>query len=101
MTLIRRLTMARRSIKTARKVIALLQCGVMSATIGALTLGAVPGSAQQLTNDTLSATVNPMDGSYQLGPIGSESALRASISALVDHAWLRSGSYPSHSFSES
>ena len=46
-------------------------------------------------------TVDGQNGSYQLGPIGSQSALQASIGALVDHTWLRPGSYPSHSVSES
>ncbi len=77
------------------------RCLFRKLMIAALTLSAVPSSAQQLTNGTLSVTVNGRDGSYQLGPIGSPSALRASVGALVDHAWLRPGSYPSHSVSES
>jgi hypothetical protein len=77
------------------------RCLIRKLMIAALTVGAVPCPAQQLTNDALSVTVNRQDGSYQFGPIGSASALQASISALVDHAWLRSGSYPSHSVSES
>jgi alpha-galactosidase len=99
--LIRKQAIARRVIETARKILAVLQCGVMGATLAAFTLGAVPCSAQQLTNGTLSVTVNRQDGSYQFGPISSPSTLQASISALVDHAWLRSGSYPSHLVSES
>ena len=67
----------------------------------ALTLGAVRCPAQQLTNGTLSVTVNGQDGSYQFGPIGGQSALQASTGALVDHTWLRPGSYPSRSVSES
>jgi alpha-galactosidase len=98
---IRKAAIARRAIETMRKMLAVLHCSVMGATIAALTLGAVPCSAQQLTNGTLSVTVNPQDGSYQFGAIGGQSVLQASISALVDHAWLRSGSYPSHSVSES
>jgi alpha-galactosidase len=94
-------SIARRAVEATRKTLAVLQCGMTSATILALTLGAVPCSAQQLTNGTLAVTVNPQNGSYQLGPIGSPSALQASIAALVDHAWLRPGSYPSHSVSES
>jgi alpha-galactosidase len=77
------------------------RCLIRKLIIAALTLSAVPSSAQQLTNGTLSVTVNGRDGSYQLGPIGSQSALQASVGALVDHAWLRPGSYPSHSVSES
>jgi alpha-galactosidase len=99
--LIQKLTIARHAIETTRKMLAALQCSMMGATIAALTLGAVPCSAQQLTNGTLSVTVNRQDGSYQFGPIGSQSALQASIGALVDHTWLRPGSYPSHSVSES
>jgi alpha-galactosidase len=98
---IRKLTIARRAIETTLKMIAVLQCGMVGATIAALTLSAVPCPAQQLTNGALSVTVNGQDGSYQFGPIGSDSALPASISALVDHTWLRSGSYPSHSVFES
>ena len=89
------------AIETARKVLAVLRCGMMGASVAALMLGAVPCSAQQLTNGTLSVTVNPQDGSYQFGPIGSQSVLQSSIGALVDHTWLRAGSYPSHSVSES
>ena len=77
------------------------RCLIRKVMIAALTLSAVPSSAQQMTNGTLSVTVNGRDGSYQLGPIGSQSALQASVGALVDHAWLRPGSYPSHSVSES
>jgi alpha-galactosidase len=99
--LIRMLTIARRAIKATRKAPAVSQCSMMGATIAALTLGAVLCPAQQLTNGTLSASVNPKDGSYQLGPIGSPPALEAGISAQVDHAWLSAGSYPSHSVSDS
>jgi hypothetical protein len=88
-------------IETMRKMFVVLQCSVIAATIAALTLGAVPCSAQQLTNGTLSVAVNRQDESYQLGPIGSQPALQASIGALVDHTWLHPGSYPSHSVSES
>jgi alpha-galactosidase len=98
---IRKLTIARRAIETVRKMLAILQWSMMGATIAASTLGAVPCSAQQLTNSILSVTVNGQDGSYQFGPVGSQSALQASIGALVDHTWLRPGSYPSHSVSES
>ena len=99
--LIRKLTIAQRAIETMRKVLAVLQCSVMGAIIAASTLGAVRCPAQQLTNSALFVTVNGQDGSYQFGPIGSQAALQASIGALVDHTWLRPGSYPSHSVSES
>jgi alpha-galactosidase len=99
--LIRKLTTTQPAIESTRKMPAVLRCSLLVALIAALMLGAVRCSAQQLTNDTLSVTVNGQDGSYQFGPIGSQSALRASIGALVDHAWLRPGSYPSHSVSES
>jgi len=97
-----KLTIARRAIGTTRKVTAVLRCSLMGgAMIAALALGAARCPAQQLTNSALFVTANGQDGSYQLGPVGSQSALQASVGALVDHAWLRSGSYPSHSVSES
>src|ERR1035437_10312854 len=99
--LIQKLTIAQRVIETTRKVLAVLQCSMMGAIIAASTLGAVRCPAQQLTNSALFVTVNGQDGSYQFGPIGSQSALQASLGALVDHTWLRPGSYPSHSLSES
>src|SRR5271166_4153478 len=100
--LARKLTTARWASETALKVPAILQRCLMGATIAAMMLGgAVRCLAQQLTNGTLSVTVNSQDGSYQFGTIGGPSALQASIGALVDHAWLRPGSYPSHSVSES
>jgi alpha-galactosidase len=96
--LIQKLTIA---IETTRKVLTVLQCSMTGVIIAALTLGAVPCPAQQLTNGALSVTVNSQDGSYQFGPAGSQSALQASTGALIDHTWLRPGSYPSHSVSES
>jgi alpha-galactosidase len=79
----------------------LIGCSMTSALVVVLALGAVQCSAQQLTNDTLSVTVNPNDGSYQFGPVGGQSVLQSSIGALVNHTWMRAGSYPSHSVSES
>jgi alpha-galactosidase len=96
-----KLTIARRAIETARRMLAVLQSSMMCATIAALTVDAVPCFAQQMTNGTLSVTVNREDGSYQFGSIGNQSALQASTGALVDHTWLRPGNYPSHSVSES
>jgi alpha-galactosidase len=85
-----------------RKLLAVLQCGMTSALVVVImTLGTVRCSAQQLTNSTLSVTVNPNDGSYQFGPIGGQAAVQSTIGALVDHTWLRAASYPSHSVSES
>ena len=99
--LIRKLTIAPRVIEPTRKMLVVLRCSILGAIIAALMLGAVLCSAQQLTNGTLSVTVNGQDGSYQLGPIGSQPVLHSSVGALVGHTWLRPGSYPSHSVSES
>jgi alpha-galactosidase len=74
---------------------------MMALALAAMLLGALQCSAQQLTNGTLSVKVNPQNGSYELGPLGTTAALQASTGALVDHKWLRAGSYPSHSVSES
>ncbi|HEX4424440.1 MAG TPA: PKD domain-containing protein [Terriglobales bacterium] len=76
----------------------LICCGL---TCAMLTPGAVRCSARQLTNGALSVTVNSGDGSYQFGPVGADATLRSSVGAMVDHTWLRSGSYPSHVVSES
>ena len=99
--LMRKLTIARRVIEAARKMLAVLRCSMTGALVAVFTLGAVRCPAQQLTNGTLSVTVNRNDGSYQFGPMGGQSALQSTIGALVDHTWLRAGSYPSHSVSES
>ncbi len=99
--LVQKLPIARQAIETARKVFAVLQVGMAGALVATLTLSAVRCPAQQLTNGTLSVTVNSQDGSYQFGPTGGQSALQASSGALVDHTWLRAGIYPSHSVSES
>ena len=96
-----RIQMLTIAINTTRKVLTVLQCSMVGVIIGALTLGAVRCPAQQLTNGSLVVTVNSKDGSYQFGPAGGQSALQASTSAMVDHTWLRPGSYPSHSASES
>jgi alpha-galactosidase len=99
--LIRKLTIVRRTFETARKVRAVLACGITGAAFAALALGAARCSAQQLTNSALSVTINRQDGSYQLGSPGGQSVMRSGIGAMVDHQWLRSASYPSHSVSES
>jgi alpha-galactosidase len=78
-----------------------LQCSVTGAIVVILMLSAATCSAQQLTNGTLSVTANPKDGSYQFGLVDGQTVLQSSIGAMVDHTWLRAGSYPSHSVSES
>jgi alpha-galactosidase len=89
------------AVEAPRKVLAVLQCRMMGLTLGTLLLGTMWCPAQQLTNGSLSVTVNRNDGSYQFGPVGGPSTLQANTGALVDHTWLRAGSYPSHSVSES
>jgi alpha-galactosidase len=99
--LIRKRLTPRRAIETAREWAVVWQCSLMGATVVALILSSVLCSAQQLTNGTLSVTVKRQDGSYEFGPMGGQPTLQSSIGALVDHRWLHSGSYPSHSVSES
>jgi alpha-galactosidase len=98
---VQKLTTVRRAIEAWRRVLAGSPSKVLAAVIAILALGAILCPAQQLKNGALSVTVNGQDGSYRLGPVGGESALQAGLGALVDHAWLRSGDYPSHSVSES
>ena len=66
---------------------------------------ALPGAAQQLTNDQLSLTVNAQEGSYQLSSSSSlhdgQPVLKSRVAAQVDHQWLRSSDYPRHQASES
>ncbi len=99
--LIRKQSTARWVIETVRELHVVLQRNMMGAMVVALILSAVVCSAQQLTNGTLSVTVKRQDGSYEFGPIGSQPTLQSSVGALVDHKWLHSGSYPSHTVSES
>jgi alpha-galactosidase len=99
--LIRKRSTARRAIETARELDGVLRCSLRGAAVVALILSSVLCSAQQLTNGTLSVTVKRQDGSYEFGPMGSQPTLQSSIGALVDHKWVHSGSYPSHSVSES
>src|SRR6202035_3174391 len=99
--LIRKLAIARHAVESARNALVVVLSGMMGVTLAALLLVAVRCPAQQLTNGALSVTVDGQTGSYQLGPIGSQSVLQAGIGALIDHTWLRPGSYPSHSVSES
>ena len=63
-------------------------------------------AAQQLTNDKLSLTANPQDGSYQLAVrggqlISAQPVFTSRVAAQVDHQWLRSSDYPHHQASES
>ena len=99
--LILELSTSRRAIEPARKLLVALQRSILGATVVALMLLPALCSGQQLTNGTLSVSVNREDGSYQFGPLGSEPTLQSSIGALVDHTWLHPGNYPSHSVSES
>jgi len=62
---------------------------------------AAPGAAQQLTNETLSLSVNAKDGSYQLAVRGGQPIFTSQVAAQVDHQLLRSSEYPRHQVSES
>ena len=92
--LIRKATIVRPAIETARRVLAVFLFRIAGIMLAGLMLGAVWCPAQQLTNGTLSVTVNAQNGSYQFGPIGSQYVLQASIGAQVDHTWLRQGAIP-------
>jgi alpha-galactosidase len=78
-----------------------LFCISASAMIVAALVFTVPCSAQQLTNDKLSLTVNAQDGSYQLAPHAGQPILTSRVAARVNHEWLRSDLYPHHQASES
>ena len=67
---------------------------------GTLLLSAA-AAAQQLTNDKLSLTVSPPDGSYQLASRNGPPIFTSRVGALVNHQWLRSSEYPRHQSSES
>ena len=75
------------------------------AVIAGILMVALPGAAQQLTNDQLSLTVNAQEGSYQLSSSSSlhdgQPVLKSRVAAQVDHQWLRSSDYPRHQASES
>jgi len=64
-------------------------------------MAALPCVAQQLTNDELTLTVNPQEGSYQLSRHDGPPVLKSRVAAQVDHQWLRSSDYPQHQASES
>ena len=72
----------------------------LAVTTGILMVG-LPCMAQQLTNDEISLTVNPQEGSYQLSLHDGQVVLRSRVEAQVDHQWLRSSDYPRHRASES
>ncbi len=99
--LFERLAIAGRAFKTSLKPSPVLRSCIACASFVATTLYAAPCPAQQLTNRDLSVTVNPQDGSYRFGPVGSPPVVEAGIGALVDHRWQRSSEYASHSLSES
>ncbi len=99
--LIRKLAIARRAMEAAPNSLVMLLSRITTIALAFLLLGAARCPAQQLTNGTLTVAVNRQDGSYEFGPLGGQSVLQAGIGALVDHQWLRSSSYPSHSVSES
>ena len=88
-------------IKTAKIVVAAFLFRTVGTTIAVVLFAAAWCPAQQLTNKSLSVTVNRQDGSYQFGPLGGQSVLHAGVGALINHRWLRSSSYPSHSVSAS
>jgi alpha-galactosidase len=88
-------------IETARRMLPVFLFRGIGITLALLLLGAASCLAQQVTNKSLSVTVNRQDGSYQFGLLGSQSVLKAGVGALINHQWLRSSSYPSHSVSES
>ena len=73
--------------------------------LGAASLAGVllaPCSAQPLTNDKLTLSVNAQDGSYQVQTriAGAHPVLNAQVGALVDYHWLRSHDYPRHDLSQ-
>jgi alpha-galactosidase len=77
----------------------------LAVTAGILMV-ALPGVAQQLTNDQLtndelSLTVNAQEGSYQLSLHDGRPVLSSRVAAQVNHQWLRSSDYPRHQASES
>ena len=99
--LIRKLTLARPMIEAARRVLAAFPFAITGMMLAVLLFGVAQSTAQQLTNRTLSVTVNRQDGSYQFGPIGSQPVVQSGVGAMVDHQWLRSSGYPSHSVADS
>ena len=78
-----------------------LLCNMGSAIVAGALIVAAPCSAQQLTNDKLSLTVNAQDGSYQLSVRGGRPVFTSRVAAQVNHRWLRSSEYPRHQASKS
>jgi len=74
--------------------------GLRKAIAVAAFFSALVCSAQQLTNDKLSAKVES-DGSYQLAIHNGKPLLTAHIAAEIDHQWLQSSDYTQHHSSES
>jgi alpha-galactosidase len=74
--------------------------GGIAIGLAALTV-ALPGEAQQLTNDKLSLTNIAQDGSYQVGLRGGQPVFTSRVAAQIDHQWLRSSDYQEHLVSES
>jgi len=91
--------------------------GVGLAVTAGMLMAALPCVAQQLTNDTLSVTVNAQEGSYQLSfqakPQNNQQdsqhndqhtgqpVLKARVAAEIDHQWVRSSDYPRRQASDS
>jgi alpha-galactosidase len=64
-------------------------------------LSAVPGAAQQLSNDKLSLTVDAKSGTYQFAVHDEKPGFTSRVAAQVNHEWLRSSDYPRHQATES
>ncbi len=76
-------------------------CSAGIAMIAVVLMVIAPCTAQQLTNDKLSLTVNAKDGTYQLAARGGRIIFTSSVAAEVNHQWLRSTEYPRHQVTES
>jgi hypothetical protein len=71
------------------------------ALIAGILIGATTCTAEELTSQPVSVTVNARDGSYELGTHGGQIVLTARAGAQVDHQWLRSSDYPRRQAAES
>jgi alpha-galactosidase len=78
-----------------------LRCDFRAVIFSWALIAAVPCTAQQLTNDKLSLTVNTQAGSYQLSLRGGQPIFSGRVAAQVNHQWLRSSEYPHRQASES
>jgi len=63
--------------------------------------GISPAGAQELTNDTLSVTIDAKDGSYQFSRRGESAVFKSHVAARIDGQWVRSNDYPNHLAEES